>query len=131
MVFLLWLAIATCAPFFQTPPERSRTNPFPHTAKSIQMGRQLYLKHCASCHDPNGKPVVPVDPGAARPADLTQPKNWVHGMTDPEMFDTLMEGTEEMAGFKDKLRDNEIWHVIHFVRSLWPRNQKSPPRRGS
>ena len=101
-------------------------NPFPHTIKSIAAGRQLYLKHCTNCHDPKGKPVVPADSGAALPADLTQPKNWVHGMTDPEMFDTLMEGTEEMAGFKDKLRANEIWHVIHFVRSLWPRDQRSP-----
>lgn len=129
MVLLLWLALAACDAFFQTPRERPRTNPFPHTAKSIQVGRQIYLKHCANCHDLMGKPVLPADPGAARPADLTQPKNWVHGMTDPEMFDTLMEGTEEMAGFRDKLRDNDIWYVIHFVRSLWPRNQKSPPRR--
>ena len=131
MVLLLWLAIAACTPFFQMPRERPRANPFPHTTKSIQVGRQIYLKHCATCHDPKGKPVVPADPGAARPADLTQPKNWVHGMTDPEIFDTLMEGTEEMAGFKDKLRDNEVWHVVHFVRSLWPREQRSPQKRGS
>jgi mono/diheme cytochrome c family protein len=123
MVLLLWLAIANPTPFFQAPTERPHTNPFPHTTRSIQVGRQIYLNHCTNCHDSKGKPVLPADSGAARPADLTRPKNWVHGMTDPEMFDTIMEGTEEMTGFKDKLRDNDVWYVIHFVRSLWPRKQ--------
>jgi mono/diheme cytochrome c family protein len=101
--------------------QEPRTNPFPQTRKSIDLGRQIYLKHCVKCHDPKGKPIVPEDPGATRPADLTQPKDWVHGTRDHEMLDTLRDGTEEMPGFKDKLRDEEIWRVIHFLRSLWPK----------
>jgi mono/diheme cytochrome c family protein len=102
--------------------QASRKNPFPQTRRSIDLGRQIYLKHCVTCHDSKGKPVIPEDPGAARPADLTQPKDWVHGTRDDEMFETLREGTEEMPGFKDKLRDEEIWRVIHFLRSLWPKD---------
>jgi len=102
--------------------QEPRTNPFPQTRKSIDLGRQIYLKHCVKCHDPKGKPIVPEDPGATRPADLTQPKDWVHGTRDHEMLDTLRDGTEEMPGFKDKLRDEEIWRVIHFLRSLWPKD---------
>ena len=110
---LVWLLAGSPTP-------QARTNPFPHTARSIEAGRRIYLEHCTRCHDAKGKPVLPTDPGATRPADLTRPKEWEHGMTDGEMFDTLREGTEEMAGFKDKLSDDEIWRVIHFVRSLWP-----------
>jgi mono/diheme cytochrome c family protein len=102
--------------------QEPRTNPFPQTRKSIDLGRQIYLKHCVKCHDPKGKPIVPEDPGATRPADLTQPKDWVHGTRDHEMLDTLRDGTEEMPGFKDKLRDEDIWRVIHFLRSLWPKD---------
>jgi mono/diheme cytochrome c family protein len=105
--------------------QASRTNPFPQTRKSIDLGRQIYLKHCVKCHDRKGKPIVPEDPGATRPADLTQPKDWVHGTRDHEMFDTLRDGTEEMPGFKDKLRDEDIWRVIHFLRSLWPKGSGS------
>src|SRR5437867_3193859 len=126
--FLFWLALASGASSQQAPRDSPRTNPFLHTPKAIEMGRQVYLKHCARCHDPMGKPIVPGEPGAVLPTDLTQPKNWVYGTGDPEMFNTLREGTEEMPGFKDKLHDDDIWRAIHFVRSLWPEEHSSKPQ---
>ena len=103
---------------------QTAANPFPETPASIAAGRRVYVTHCTQCHDVKGKPVVPAEPGATKPADLTRPKDWVHGMSAAAMFETLREGTEEMAGFKEKLRDEEIWRVILFVRSLWPEEMR-------
>jgi len=119
---MLWLGLA--AWLLQT-----AANPFPETSASIEAGRRIYVAQCTQCHDAKGKPVVPAEPGATKPADLTRPKDWVHGMSAAAMFETLREGTEEMAGFKGKLRDEEIWRVIIFVRSLWPEDlRRSAPQ---
>jgi mono/diheme cytochrome c family protein len=29
-----------------------------------------------------------------------------------------------MPPFKDKLQDEQIWHVVNFVRSLWPESRR-------
>jgi mono/diheme cytochrome c family protein len=117
--FLFWLALVPQNPL-PGGPEGARANRFPYTHRSIDAGRQIYLKHCVACHNPKGKPVPRADPGATRPADLTMPEEWVHGMKDHEMLDTLLDGTEEMLGFRGKLPEDDLWHVIRFVQSLWP-----------
>ena len=122
--FLLLGLLVQAAPAGQSSSERPRKNPFSHTRESVERGRQLYGKHCTPCHDPKGKPLLPRDPGATRPADLTRPADWVHGASDAEVFDTIREGTEEMRGFGDKLADEEIWRIVHFLRSLAPKESR-------
>jgi mono/diheme cytochrome c family protein len=46
---------------------------------------------------------------------------WDHGATDGEIFTNIKNGVApdfNMVPFKDKLKDDEIWSIVTFVRSL-------------
>jgi cytochrome c oxidase cbb3-type subunit 3 len=95
--------------------------PPPFTRKSIAQGKQLYLIHCVECHDQDGKGLGRRDFSGTPPADLTDPGEWMHGTSAAEIFASIRAGTkEDMPPFKDKLRDEQIWDTVNFVRSLWP-----------
>jgi mono/diheme cytochrome c family protein len=94
--------------------------PLPYTSKSIARGKQFYLLHCVECHDQDGKGMGRRDFNGTPPADLTDPDAWLHGTSAAAIFATIREGKNDMPAFKDKLQDEQIWHVVNFVRSLWP-----------
>jgi mono/diheme cytochrome c family protein len=93
----------------------------PYTRKSIARGRQFYLVNCVECHDQDGKGLNRRDFNSTVPADLTDPDGWVHGTTAEAIFASIREGTkQDMPPYKGKLDDDQIWHIVNFVRSLWP-----------
>jgi mono/diheme cytochrome c family protein len=126
------LLLASSAAGVQNPSIEGKPvkNPFPYTRKSIEAGKQIYLRHCVQCHDFDGRSLSGRDFAAAPPKDLTYPQEWLHGTSEGEIFKSNKEGTkEEMPPYKDKLKDEEIWHLVNFVRSLWPedlRPKESP-----
>ena len=96
-------------------------DPVPYTRKSIAQGKQFYLIHCVECHDQDGKGLGRRDFSGTAPADLTAPDEWLHGTSAADIFASIRTGTkEDMPPFKDKLRDEQIWDMVNFVRSLWP-----------
>jgi mono/diheme cytochrome c family protein len=95
--------------------------PLPYTASSIARGKQFYLRQCVECHDQDGKGLGRRDFNGTPPADLTDPEAWTYGTSPEAIFLSIRNGTkEDMPGYKDKLQDEQIWHVVNFVRSLWP-----------
>ena len=94
-------------------------NPVAATAASIAAGKQLYTRNCASCHGANGEggPGNDLIPAAPNLVD----DKWDHGSTDGEIFDVIKNGIApdyNMTPFKNKLKDDDIWNVINYVRSL-------------
>src|SRR5258708_1638760 len=95
--------------------------PLPYTTKSIARGKQFYLINCVECHDQDGKGLGRRDFNGTPPADLTNPDEWLHGTSAEDIFSSIREGTKgDMPAYKDKLQDEQIRHVVNFVRSLWP-----------
>ncbi|HEY7171021.1 MAG TPA: c-type cytochrome [Vicinamibacterales bacterium] len=94
-------------------------NPVPVSAESIDAGKRLYQRHCASCHGANaeggaGNDLIPAAP------DLTD-KEWKHGGSDGEIFSAIKNGIPpelNMVPFGDQLKDQEIWSVVNYIRSL-------------
>jgi mono/diheme cytochrome c family protein len=94
-------------------------NPVPANAESIDAGKRLYQRHCASCHGANaeggaGNDLIPAAP------DLTD-KEWKHGGSDGEIFSAIKNGIPpdlNMVPFGDQLKDPEIWSVVNYLRSL-------------
>jgi mono/diheme cytochrome c family protein len=98
-----------------TPPK----NPIPATAESIAAGKQVYTRNCAPCHGISGQGGPGNDLIPAAP-DLTD-ATWDHGSSDGEIFTSIKEGIGpdfNMTPFKDRLKDEEIWNVVNYVRSL-------------
>jgi cbb3-type cytochrome c oxidase subunit III len=118
----------TCAWFVvqaQTPKRNSEAqklkNPVPGDAESIEAGRLLYKRHCASCHGPNAKGDGGMALSGGTPSDLTD-EAWDYGSTDGEIFTAIREGVSaDMLAYKEKLNDKQIWQVINYLRSLGPK----------
>ena len=101
-------------------PDAAKTqNPVPSSPESLAAGKQSYTRYCANCHGLNaeGSPGNDLTPEAP---DLTD-KNWKHGSTDGEIFNVIKNGVApdfNMGAFGDQLKDEDIWKVVNYIRSL-------------
>jgi len=105
--------------FAQGNPEAAKVkNPIPYTPDSIAAGKKSWAK-CASCHGINGEggPGNDLIPAAPSLVDAT----WDHGGTDGEIFENIKNGVPpdfNMVPFKDQLKDEEIWNLVNYIRSI-------------
>ena len=94
-------------------------NPVAATPQSIAAGQETYRKSCAPCHGikaegGSGNDLIPASP------DLTD-EMWDHGSTDGAIFDNIKNGVApdfNMTPWKDQLKDDEIWNVVNYLRSI-------------
>ena len=94
-------------------------NPVAATPPSIAAGQETYRKSCAPCHGikaegGSGNDLIPASP------DLTDAM-WDHGSTDGAIFDNIKNGVApdfNMTPWKDQLKDDEIWSVVNYLRSI-------------
>jgi hypothetical protein len=66
--------------------------------------------------------VKSLKPEATKPSDLSDAK-WDHGSTDGEIFVAIRDGIGpkfEMKGQKGKITDQDMWHLVNYIRSLGP-----------
>ena len=99
-------------------------SPFPTTRDSVTAGAALYGRHCAACHGPNGlgngRLAAGVAAYGARPSDLTDDV-WEHGASEGEIFVLIRDGIgpeSQMAAYGGKLGEPDMWHIVHYIRSL-------------
>jgi mono/diheme cytochrome c family protein len=121
-IFIAALALACSARIVtsaQANPEAAKVkNPVAATPESIAAGKAVYTK-CAPCHGVRGDggPGNDLIPAAPSLVDAM----WDHGSTDGEIFDSIKNGVApdfNMVPFKDQLKDQEIWHVVNYLRSI-------------
>ena len=103
-------------PLAQTGPKL--VNPFPPNPESLTAGETLYARTCQTCHGETGRGDGPLGVGLEPPpADLV-----VHVPLHPEtdLFGYIHDGIPGtgMAPLGDVLTDDEIWHVINYIRTL-------------
>ena len=79
-------------------------------AADINNGAQIYNRHCAGCHGPSGVSVMPNAPNVARGAVLMQP--------DSSLLMSIRSGKNAMPGYMGILKDQEIFDVIAYMRTL-------------
>jgi mono/diheme cytochrome c family protein len=120
LVGLLLACLARIVMMAQGNPDAAKLkNPVAVTPESIATGKQLFQRHCATCHGTSGQGGTGNDliPGAP---DLTDAE-WKHGSTDGEIFSVIKNGVPpelNMVPFGDELRDPDIWNVVNYIRSL-------------
>jgi cbb3-type cytochrome c oxidase subunit III len=102
-------------------------NPELKNAETIEAGKKLYARHCASCHGPQGKGDGGMALAGGTPSDLTD-ETWDYGSTDGEIFVAIRDGVSaDMLAYQDKLNDKQIWQVVTFIRSLAPKGKDEKP----
>ena len=93
-------------------------SPVPTTPDSIAAGKQTYLRRCASCHAATGEGGPGNDLIPAAPSLVDEP---VKVKTDSQVFNNIKNGIGpdfNMVAFKDTLKDDEIWNVVNYLRSI-------------
>jgi cytochrome c oxidase cbb3-type subunit 3 len=89
------------------------------TPESVGAGKQVYQRRCASCHGLNGEGGAGND--LIGPAPSLVDAMWEHGSTDGEIFDVIKNGVPPdfmMVPWKDELKDDEMWSVVNYLRSI-------------
>lgn len=108
----------------RNPEAQKLKNPEPKNDESIEAGKKLYQRHCASCHGPQGKGDGGMALSGGTPSDLTD-ETWDYGSTDGEIFVSIRDGVSaDMLAYKDKLNEKQIWQIVHYLRSLGPKPTK-------
>ncbi len=86
--------------------------------ENLKIGKELYTKHCASCHGKNGfgdgskASELNGDLGNFSSAKFQK-------QTDGELFYKLIDGRDDMPGFEKKLSiEEDRWLVINYIRTL-------------
>ncbi|HOK99610.1 MAG: cytochrome c [Bacteroidales bacterium] len=89
-------------------------NPESITIQTILNGKRIYTSTCAACHGANadGRGLIAA-PGFTNTTFTKQ--------RDGEIFYKIFTGRNQMPGFKGKLSAQQIWQVIHYLRSLTDR----------
>ncbi len=125
-MFLIAITAQAQSPGAAAPAAKTVKNPVASTPVSITAGAAAYKKYCAFCHGVTGKGDGPLAPKDSDPADLTDAK-WDRGATDGDIFNVIQNGagtTSKMVAFKGKMPDQDMWHIINFLRSLGPKDAK-------
>lgn len=119
-VFFCSLVAAQAAPHkeWKAPSRASRKkNPVAVDAASLELGKIVYTKECASCHGDTGVGDGPAAKNLeVHPGDLTKPS--VAEQRDGALYWKITNGRAPMATFKKKLSDTERWQVTNYLRTL-------------
>ncbi|MEK9752652.1 MAG: cytochrome c [Rhodospirillaceae bacterium] len=105
----------------------------PSEAKQVALGAKLYAANCATCHgdklqgEPNWR-YKKADGTLPAPPHDASGHTWHHN--DQLLFDYTKQGGQALApeGFKSgmpafsgTLSDDDIWAVLAFIKSRWPK----------
>ncbi len=100
-------------------PTTGIANPLPNDTATLARGQQLFAQNCAICHGAVGKGDGPLGQNLKpRPVDLTGSHLTTH--TDGDLYWWISHGIAGtgMPSFTGTLSDQDIWALIHYVRSL-------------
>ena len=93
-------------------------NPVEPTRESLVAGRQRYVFLCRQCHGNRGAGDGDMSHAGGIPSDFTDDV-WTYGASDGEIFTVIKEGvTADMQGYGNQLRDEDIWNLVNYIKSL-------------
>ena len=118
-------ALVTAAAVQSHPPEPHRhavgqalENPIPSTPESVATGRQRYVFMCRECHGNSGLGDGDMAHAGGEVPDFTDDV-WLHGPSDGEIFLVIRNGvTADMQPYENRLNDEDIWHLVNYLKAL-------------
>jgi mono/diheme cytochrome c family protein len=113
--------------YYPVPVAASREpNPVKSTPESIAEGKKIYGYDCAQCHGAagDGKTEVGKD---LKAADLTDPAT-LKDRTDGAIFYILKNGHGNMPREGDRVKPEQLWDLVNYVRSLARKPPATEPK---
>ena len=94
-------------------------NPVERDDATIATGRELYERHCMTCHGKTGKGDGFKSAALTQsPGDFSARK--YQKQSDGEQFYKTKSGRGEMPGYDRILTDDDIWKIVEYMRSFTP-----------
>jgi len=93
-------------------------NPVAATAESVAAGKKTYGLDCAMCHGSGGAGDGDLASSMSLSLkDLRDPAT-VKDKSDKELYELIDKGKGKMLGEEGRLRPEQVWNVVNYVRSL-------------
>jgi mono/diheme cytochrome c family protein len=93
-------------------------NPIKSSPDSIARGQKWFKLDCAMCHDENGDGKGDVAVSMKLTInDFTNPDTF-KDHTDGELFYIIKNGHMPMPGEGDRIKTDQVWDIVNYVRSL-------------
>lgn len=94
------------------------SSPIKSDASSLKEGKELWAKHCQSCHGKNG-----LGDGSKAAQLKTEPGDFsvaaFQKLSNGNLFYKISEGRSDMPSFKKKVdSDEDIWNLINYIRTF-------------
>ncbi len=95
-----------------------KENPVKSTPESLARGKKQYGYDCAMCHGKEGNGKGDVAAGLKlNMHDETDPAT-LKGLTDGALFYIIKNGKDQMPPEGDRVKPEEIWDMVNYVRSF-------------
>ena len=117
--FALWAQKPKDQPAeYKIPPaDAAKVNPVKATPESLAKGKKLYGIDCAMCHGKDGDGKGDMASDMKNVTDFTKP-DALKNRTDGELFYVLRHGKGEMPPEGDRAKDDDVWNLVNYIRSL-------------
>ena len=86
--------------------------------ENISKGEAIYKKHCQMCHGATGMGDGPAGKRLNPKPYNFQDKEKMAGQTDEHLFKDITKGDGPMPAFERKLKEDERWMVLHYIRTF-------------
>ena len=112
-------ATAPAAAEAKIPPEAvNQVNPVKANAESLARAKKIYGYECAVCHGDDGSGSGDLAKNMkAKMGDFRDPTS-LKGHTDGELFYIIKNGKGEMEGEGPRLKPEDTWNLVNYLRSL-------------
>lgn len=102
-------------------------NPIPYAENTVKAGQRIYARECLTCHGKGGTADTDIAKQMPiKPNDFTKGK-FKFGNSDGEVYHVIKHGTKGgMLPFAARLKEQHIWHLVNFIRSLGPQKDGQP-----
>jgi mono/diheme cytochrome c family protein len=96
-------------------------NPLAGRTDLLERGKNRFTVFCATCHSPSGQDTTEVvRKGMPKPPSLAAPN--AKSYSDARLYHVISAGQNIMPGYADKLKPEDRWAIVNYVREL----QKAP-----
>jgi len=93
------------------------TNPEEASKENISLGKNLYSKHCKSCHGKEGLGDGPkADEVDGNLGDFSSEE--FQSQSDGALFYKSYIGRKDMPNFEKKMSEEDMWLTVHYMRTL-------------
>jgi mono/diheme cytochrome c family protein len=117
-----WMALAKA---------KKLKNPIVPNTQVLAEGKQIYGKHCETCHgekgDGKGQKAAEL---STAPTKFTDAKK-MNGVADGELFWQITKGRQPMPAFEDKLTPDQRWESVDFIRTFAMKSTPASPEASS